>query len=330
MRYIYSFVIIPAIMSAVFFSFSSAVRAQNVTLSITPPIVEVTIKPGKSVLIAYTVSNLGDPTTLTSGVLPFQVSGALGNMTIAEEFSGPVRFELDNSNIALGEPFFLDSRKGQQLLLQIRVPEGTPEGDYYYSFLTSTSTGKPLEGSTAAQSIGSIGSPILITVTETGVVDIQGSIGEFSVLPRYSFSLFGKKVALFESTDVIPVRLTIQNHGRNLIKPYGSITLKGNFGERAEFGIVPLNILSQSTRPAQASPSAQLVAGLGDDPISLVIDGFFIGKYSLEASVNFGEGTPLIQAHTEFYAIPFKLVAATIIALAIGIMLVRKMGKENG
>ena len=121
-------------MACFFLMLAQPAWSQGLKLSITPPLLELTIKPGKSVVIAYTVSNLEDPTVLTSFVRPFVPTGVHGAFTIADEFSGPVRFSLENSNIALEAPFFLKSNQGQQLLLKIRVPEGTPEGDYYYNF----------------------------------------------------------------------------------------------------------------------------------------------------------------------------------------------------
>src|SRR3990167_6852006 len=48
------------------------VTAQQLALSVSIPLLEITIKPGKSVLIAYTVGNNGDPTALRARILPFR------------------------------------------------------------------------------------------------------------------------------------------------------------------------------------------------------------------------------------------------------------------
>lgn len=300
------------------------VAAQQVTLSISPPLVETIIKPGKTILVAYTISNLGDPVVLSSDVRPFEPLGLYGDLIVQDDFTGPVRFSLDNSNIKLGDKFFLQSRNGQQLLLRIRIPEGTPEGDYYYTFYVQNDLGKPIEGSDAAQSQALVGSNILITVTESGQMDVGGSIGKLDVVPRYSFTLFGTNFNVFESSDVISIQLILQNTGRNLIKPDGVITLSGTFGENAAYTILPQNILSQSSRMVTATPSAVLEADSHTEKASLYLKGFFFGKYKATADVAFGFGGERTQRSVEFYAFPFKLILAAGAAFLLTIVVVRR------
>ncbi len=306
-------------------AFPPFVHAQRVSLSITPPLTEIKIKPGASLIIAFTISNLGDPVVLSSYVRTFRPDGYYGGLIVKDELEGPIRFNLENSNMKLGDSFYLTSNEGQQLLLKIRVPAGTPEGDYYYTFLGETSTEgslKPDSNSSQAQAV--IGSNILITVTESGKIDIKGRVERFLVHPTYSLSLLGSKYNIFESTDPIPVRLYISNVGANLIKPEGKILLTGNFGEKAEYAVLSENILSQSTRLIHATPSA-----LMQKKDSLILKGFFVGKYTLSTSVNFGEGMENITATTTFYGIPFKLIGATLIALIVGITIIKKYSKEE-
>lgn len=311
------------------FIITYSVYAQQLTLSLSPPLVELFIKPGKSVLVAYNLENLGDPAILSAKVLPFSAKGNQGGITIKEEFEGPIRFSLDNADLNLEQPFFLKSRDRQQLLLRIRVPEGTPDGDYYYTLLVET---KPLVGSqgeTLSAAKATIGSNILITVTESGQIDIKGKIALFEVLPRYQFKIFGKILKIFESNDKIPVILILENKGKNLIKPQGEITLLGNFGEKAKYNLLPQNILAESQRLIQASPSAEIDCENRKEkaclfPTSLIISGFFLGKYRLSTTVNFGEGTPNLYANTIFYAIPIKFLIAVLISIIVIVFIIKR------
>ncbi len=307
------------------------VNAQQLTLSISPPLVEAVIKPGKSILIAYTISNIGDPAILSADIRPFEPRGIYGDLVLKDEFEGPVRFNLENSDIELGEQFFLQTRQGQQLLLKIRVPEGTPEGDYYYTFYVQNDLGKPQEGANATRNQALVGSNLLITVTESGQVDVGGSIGQLSVAPRMQFSLFGNDVNIFESTDVIPVKLILQNTGRNVVKPNGDLFLEGPLGERAKYGIVPQNVLSDSSRLVSATPSADIDPDSLKkiDSASLYLSGFFVGQYTLRADVNFGIGTESQSASTTFIAIPIKLIVAGVIALILGVIIVKKFRQDE-
>ncbi len=303
----------------------SWVSAQQVSLAISPPLVEVFIKPGKSIMIAYQLENLADPTILKTKVLPFVPYDDLGNIKIKEEFEGPIRFSLDNSDISLGQPFFLKTKDSQQLLLRIRVPEGAPEGDYYYTLLAETLPPAAVEGVSSSQAKATIGSNILITVNSSGKVDIKAKIALFDVLSRYKLNFLGRVLKVFDSNDKIPVVLIIQNKGKSLIKPQGEITLQGNFREKAQFEILPQNILAQSQRMVLATPSAEIETKL---PSSLVLTGFFIGSYRLSTTVNFGDGSPSLFVSTSFIALPFRFIAAGILGFLIILLIIKKIKIE--
>lgn len=329
----------------IFLSFNAAflslnlkkAMAQQVSLGISPPVVEIVIKPGKSVLIAYNLENFGDPAIINTTVLPFSAKDEYGHTRLGKEFEGPIRFSLANSEIKLGQPFFIKSQDRQQLLLQIRAPEGTPEGDYYYTLLCQTQEPAAKEGTTTNRISASIGANILITVTDSGLTEIKGKINLFDVLARIRLKLFGRSINIFESGDKIPVVLVIKNEGKNLIKPQGEITLRGRFGEKADFTLNGDNVLAGAERLISASNSAEM--GCPEEqknspsycrqPVSLLIDGFFIGKYQLTTTVNFGEGTPNLYASTSFVALPFRLITGLIIASLMGSLIVKKIRHDE-
>ena len=308
-----------------FISLNQKVHAQLISLSIYPPILKAIMKPGKEIMIAYNIKNLGDPTTLQMLVLPFEPKDNLGNVRIKEEFEGPIRFKLDNTNIELNQPIFLKTGQSQQILLRIRVPEGAPEKDYYYTLFAETDPPTTIEGKTSSRSKARIGSHILITVTKSGNVDIKGKVSLFSVLGN-KLPFFGDKISLFDSTDIIPITLIVENNGRNSIKPNGEITLRGNFGERAEYEILSQNILAYSQRQLMATPSAYFSS---EKPVSLALSGFFIGKYNLSTKINFGENTPQLYASTSFIALPFKFIIGSFIAIIVGIVIIRKLNDDK-
>lgn len=305
---------------------SGLVVAQQLSLSISPPLLEVVIKPGKSILVAYAVGNHGDPAALRARVLPFRTKGNQGNIVIQDELEGPVRFALDNADIQMDESFFVKSGDKKQLLLRIRIPEGAPEGDYYYTLIVESQPPPGIEGSTSSQAQGRIGSNILITVTSSGRVNIKGSVSKFDFLSGFLLNFFGKKTRIFDSADKIPVILEVENLGNNVIKPDGEITLRGNFGEQAKYSILPQNILAESRRILTATPSAEIPESIRE-PVSVVLSGFFLGSYKLSTDISFGEGTPTIFAQTSFLALPLKFIAGLIVALSLASYLVKKFKK---
>lgn len=298
-----------------------SIYAQNINLSMTPPLIETIIKPDTSIVIAYTLTNSGDPGVFMPYVRPFVPKDTYGGLVIADEFSGPIRFNLENSNIKLEEPFFLKTGQSQQLLLKVRVPQGTPEGDYYYSFLSQNVPGKLAEGGSQSIAQGAIGANVLISVTSTGVFESNAHISQLRVQAPYEFNFMGKKVALFESTDPVPVQLIVQNSGKSLIKPEGQILLTGTFGADTAYNVLPENILAQSSRLIHATPSGSLN---NNEKTSFVIEGFHLGKYVVSASLNFGNKNQVSRVSTTFYAIPIKLMLATFAAIIIGMLIIKR------
>ncbi len=307
---------------------AAPILAQQVSLSLTPPHLETIIKPGKSVLVAYTVQNYGDPTVMKIRVLPFSPKGTEGEIQIAEQFEGPVRFSLDNSDLELDTAFFLNTRDRQQVLLRIRIPDGAPEGDYYYSFIAETVPTPGTEGISQSKTQARVAVPILITITQSGDLDIRGKVDFFDVIPRLKIG----SVKLFDSGDKIPVVLIVRNEGKNFINPEGDIILKETFGTKSSYSIVPQNVLAQSQRLMIATPSAEVDcegsrAVYCKRPITLLLSGLFLGKYTLSTEINFGEATQHVFGSTSFIAFPIKFMIGLLAGLIIGILLVRRFGK---
>ncbi len=307
---------------------SKTVNAQQVSLSISPPLLELFIKPGKSIMVAYKLDNLGDPAFINLKVLPFEAKDNLGNIRIKPEFEGPVRFSLDNSDLQLEQPFFLKTKGSQQILLRIRIPENITDGDFYYSLLAETAPPTASEGIGSARAKATIGSNILVTISNSGNIDIKPRVVLFSIRGG---STFGQDIKIFDSADKVPLVFIVENKGKNMIKPEGQITLKGNFGETAKYDIISKNILAESQRLLEATPSAQIDC---DDnrrteqkclfPTSLLLSGFFIGKYNLSTQISFGENSPTIFSSTSFFAFPFKITAGILIAILIIIFVIKK------
>ena len=309
-------------MMGLFLLLTSSVSAQQVSLGLSPPLLEVLIKPGRSIMVAYNLENSGDPVHINVKMASFEPKDNLGNVRIKDQLEGPIRFNLDNADIELNTPFFLKSLSSQQLLLRIRIPENIENGDYYYTLLAETVPAASIEGIGSAQAKATIGANILITVTDSGVVEVKPRIALFDVLSKIKFNLFNKSIKIFDSFDNVPIVLIIENKGKNLIKPQGEITLRGSFGLTSKYDVISKNILSESQRLLEATPSAD-IGRINSTPTSLNLSGFFTGLYRLSADINFGENSPQIFASTSFFAFPFKLLFGLIIII-VGIIYIIK------
>ncbi|MEK7597774.1 MAG: hypothetical protein AAB441_03980 [Patescibacteria group bacterium] len=330
-KFIYNFFLLFFYLFIFLFVYSGNASAQQVSLSLSPPLLELFIKPGKAIMVAYKLDNLGDPTFLNLKILPFETKDNLGNIRIKPEFEGPVRFSLDNADLTLDQPFFLKTNGSQQILLRIRIPENITDGDYYYSLLAETTPPTASEGIGSARAKATIGSNILVTISNSGNIDIKPKISLFST--RGGLTL-GQNIKFFDSSDQIPVVLTVVNKGKNMMKPEGQISLKGNFGETIKYDIISKNILAESERLLEATPSASVECGDRRDAkfcvSTLILSGFFIGKYNLSTEIRFGENSPTIFGSTIFYAFPFKITGGIILAIVIVVFILSRHFREDG
>jgi len=303
------------IITVILLSAKSA-HAQQISLSLYPPIIETIIKPGKNILVAYTVTNNGDPATLRFNMRTFSPQGVTGAMNISDDLEGPVRFSLDNNDLQLGQPFLLRTGSYRQAIVRMRIPEGTPDGDYYYVLLAETESTPGINGSSGSISRASVGSPLLVTVTQSGKVQIKGSIESMYVSPRYKITLFDTTYNIFDSSDPVLVHLTLKNEGNNLFKPEGTISLSGGLGETMSRAIIPQNILSDSSRAINCSPHCSF-------------SGFFIGTYDINASVRLNEKQSPLRISTRFIAIPFKFILGLFVVIIITLSILIKGKKKQ-
>ncbi len=311
--------------SSIYHLGSKTSYAQQVSLSISPPLLELFIKPGKSIMVAYKLDNLGDPAFINLKVLPFEAKDNLGNIKIKGEFGGPVRFSLDNSDLQLEQPFFLKTNDSQQILLRIRVPENITDGDFYYSLLAETAPPTASEGIGSARAKATIGSNILITISNSGNIDIKPRMVLFSTRGGFAF---GRNWKIFDSSDKISLVVILENKGKNMVKPEGKITLKGGFGQTAKYDIISKNILAESQRLLEATPSADLLSRIYH-PSSLVLAEFFIGKYNLSTQISFGENSPTVFGSTSFFAFPFKITGGILLATLLIIFIIYRRPRED-
>lgn len=302
-------------------------NAQQITLSMSPPIVEILVKPGKTLLIGYTVQNLGDPTALSVKIRTFSPQGEYGEMRIDPELISPIRFSLDNTDMQFEQPLFMKTRDTIQALVRIRVPEGTPEGDYYFTVLAETEPAPQIGGSSTSVAKATIGSNLLLTVTKSGRVEVKGRISLFQITPDFTFRMFGREYQVVESGRKIPLDLIIQNLGKNLLKPQGGIILRGPLGEKTNYPLLPQNVLADSSRLMKTSKGE-------DVPYqhSGLLSGYFMGIYALSANVSFGEGTPQLYANTSFIGLPIRFGIAMLVVVTISVLIIiskRKRTKDK-
>lgn len=308
-------------------------NAQSVDLGIWPPILQVMIKPGKSITQVYKVKNFADPVIVTSKISAFvPEEEATVNLIDCDKIEvigceSLSWFSFENANLSLNDSFFLTTDRVQDLVLKISVPEYVSEGDYYNTLLFTT-LAPPSGSENNVKSTAAIASNILITVSKDGNPTRDIRITNFTA--KNQITVFGLPItlSLFDSFDQIPVSLKVQNTGTAYTAVKGKIKLSGFPGLQSYFTIPPQNILTNNTRLLIATPSANLIPNTKYEIQNTLLlpHGFYLGRYTLTAEVETSEGQ-IKKATIHFFAAPVKFILV-FLGLFIFLILIKKLIKK--
>jgi hypothetical protein len=280
----------------------SAVKAQEVSLSIAPPITELTIQPGKSFSQTFTVKNDGVPVTIAAKIFPFVPFDREGHVELIEDqnsvnaFAG--WFFFDPTPISLG------STKSHNFIVKITPPPGTEEKDYYFTFIAEVQNDNNL-GVNSSQAQARIGANVLLTISKDGNPQKKASIVEFSA-PKVIDSFTG-----------LTYKVLIGNSGHSFFKPTGKITIDQVFGSTTILNLAPLNILVGGSRETTCIQGEELI------PCKLP-GKFLIGMYRANLSFMIDGSGSSIEKQIYTIAFPFSVVLG-LITIFIIYHIIRKL-----
>ena len=283
------------------------VFSQSFSLSLSPPVVEVMMQPGRKATYAFQLkNNSSSPVNLLPKIIPFQPQGEQGQVKYPPEngnWPGQDYFSFLNADLQINQPFLLAPDEEIQLVLKISLPQNAPEGDYYQSLiLEQLAANTPNQ--TQTQLVGQIGSHILLTVSSSGKPKKEAAIVEF-----FSPSLlFGK---ILDSFDALNLELRIKNTGQAFFKPFGEIIILNNNEEKvASLPLRPDNILKDTTRQIYCQEGPCRANNLN-----------FLGRYQAQVQFTADENGPVSKQSFIFWVLPIKLTLGLVLGLLLAIFI---------
>ena len=264
--------------------------AQTLSLSIWPPLLEVTLRPGKSITQVYRVKNTGDDTVLTAQIVPFEPYGETGEVKLSSTPNPALSyFSLQNADLELNQPFEIKSGASQELVLKVTVPQSAPLTDQYFTMLINSDT-KYLLTASGAKASGSVGANILLTVTDSEVLNQTAKIETLDL----------KGLSLKDSFDQFEFLVRVKNTSDHYLKAIGQLEIENTFGRKIV--TLPLrtdNILAQSTRLLMTENSWQPV--------------FPLGRYTATVAITPQNSQNTTSQSLTFYVLPYKAFLALIL-----------------
>lgn len=270
----------------------SDIRAQNgadsITLSVSPPVFELSANPGEAINNKIRVTNLSDS--------PKEIFVEKRNFTaLGEEGGVDLREEGEDSTYSLAswvsvntQQATIPSNDSVVFDFTIAVPANAEPGGHFGSLIFRTEPTPVADGSGASvgQEIGS-----LLLVKVAGDITEEASIASFTA----------SKDSYESGTPTLVTR--VENTGNVHFKPRGKITINNMFGrEVATLDLEERNVLPQSIRKVETEWADS---------------GFRLGRYKANLSMVYGADDTILSASTSFYILPIKLILGVLAVLAL-------------
>lgn len=302
------------------------VSAQEQSLSIYPPVIEVQTSPPSSPTVPIIIqNNIEADVNLKIELIPFKTNGINGEVILLPDeankgfypyYRDRIQFLVDDKKT---ESISLAPLESKQVLLNINLAKGDPPGDFYYSIIFVSGQNGP-SGTSVSQLPAGIGTNLLLSV---GPKDFSaGAISQFTT-------------SSFKANGPVDFSLKLHNSSKHVINPTGSIIIKNIFGQNVgTVKILPQYILAGSDRfmldTNQSSPAAKLTY---EDPNSTPKvtweEKFLLGFYRAEATILLEENGRSVTSSTYFFAFPlylfFPLVIVIFVVLSIYLRVKKKI-----
>lgn len=290
------------------FSYPDKVFADSPSLSLTisPPIFELLLKPGSSASQKFILRNIGQTVKVTPKILEYSQK----EIDPDSQFDPDPWIEVKSPGISLNNSFDLPSNSQKEILLEVHPDSNVAESEYNRILLFTTS---PPEEKTQSESLisESIGSVLLITVSKTGSIVRQAKITDFS-LPL-----------ILDSFSPLLADIYLLNSGQGLIRPTGKIMISSPIF-KASYSINPFTVFSGERKILKTDASVKSPHGSN----TLYLPGFYLGKYDVEVSIAIGENIPKVIEKKTFYAFPWKITLLLILS-GLVFLLIRRAKKQK-
>jgi hypothetical protein len=264
-------------------------------LTITPSNVELQIKPGESVTKEITLTNS------TQADVDIKVSRR--NFTAQGE-EGQITLTTDENNYSLAtwiettpETISIKKDGREKFLVTIKVPKSAEPGGHFGSvvFATVPKADVKQTGAVVSQEIASL---IL--------VKIPGTVEEDAVIESF------KALQSFYELGPVSFEARVKNNSTVHIRPVGTLTVTGMFGQKFTGQVDSRNILPGAIRKIPAILNNKLL----------------IGKYTASVSLVYGtqNNAPLIATAT-FWAFPVRYALIVLVILIVIFVMRRRLYK---
>jgi hypothetical protein len=288
---------------------TSRAHAQELSLSINPPITVITAIPPTNATSQMNIQNNSDSqVTLQIQLKPFKAKGENGELEYPKDtlqFFKNIQI-LDNGTPV--ESIILGPKQEKSLNLNIDIPQDITASDYYFSVVFVTTSSSPTESNLSLNQLG-IATNVLLSVGQKEI-------------PKAVLEEFSTKI--FTEEGPVPFTVRVKNEGSHLIQPKGEIIIKNMFGQNVgKLDLSNVNILAGSIR-AISNETAESSSDF-KHPIVLWKESFLLGLYSATLNISLSDQGPVFTRIIHFFAFPFQLLIIIVIIAIVAIVFTNRI-----
>lgn len=298
------------------------VYADGVSLSVSPPLLQIEAIPPADARAPLTITNKSDQTVNLRIILneftdSGQNNGTLQYLGANDLFQGADKNILQKVAL-VDKGYSLDTltlgpQQQKKLTLRILLPKKEPYSDYYFSLIflaepnpseQSSSQSDQQEENNTSTARGGIAANVLLSVGPKN--NPKGAIEEFSTAP-------------YIESGPVHFSVRVRNNGSHFITPKGVILIKNMFGQTVgRIDLASSNILSGTVRSLFAIDSQATAV---TQPEALWREKFLLGIYSASLSVALSDNGPIYTKSLHFIAFPITLLVGIVLAIVLTIII---------
>lgn len=300
----------------IYSSSASAAYAQTFNFSISPSLIQVTIKPGKGITHAFKIkNNYPESQDFVVRLIPIAPGDDKGHPKLLLD-SHPEWlnfFSLANSKITLNQPFTMDASREDQLVLSLKVPTQTLPGDYYalLSVMNASDSSSPQPASPKVG--GGIGALVLISVSDQDPPLTQLNIDDFQTLTPPLFTLGDKK--FYDNLTPISFSAKIKNSGIHLAEIDGFFKIMQGKNALTTDPLIPTFVLAGGEKVLMASTSAT----------TLTYQPRFVDIGTAQAQIKLNTTSGSVEKNLNIVFIPIRLIMGLVVALILFLVIKTKI-----
>jgi hypothetical protein len=317
---------LPLILLCAIFYTASPANAQEASLTINPPLIEIEAIPPTTLETPITIkNNSDDEVNLQILLLPITQSGSENGevqfLSDTDAFPGAnknitehIEIRERSQKITTVE---LLPKEVKKLDLYIGIDKDEPYSDYYFSvvFLPPTISKDNNEEISGSEIRAGIGTNVLLSVGQRNRP--KGLIDTFST-------------PAFVQSGPVPFTVRIKNTGTHYLTPSGYIIVENMFGQK--IGKVTLhkaNILYGTTRAfisdeafkdqlqkRAKNEKAELPDAM-TTPTIIWPESFLLGPYKATLTVSLSDNGPKLVREARFFAFPWQLLIGILVSIVI-------------